>query len=93
MPLGQSELLAQQKFPLYFMEDAGGSAGDRILRCPTHAVAVSESVIRTGAVGNTSLEEELDSPAIVGYGDVSTVRKRSHVRGLEEKVPSLARCS
>lgn len=93
MPLGQSELLAQQKFPLRFMEDAGESGGDRILRRPTRAVAVSESVNRTGAVGNTSLEEELDSPAIVGYGDVSTVRKRSHVRGLEEKVPSLALCS
>lgn len=93
MPLGQSELLAQQKFPLYFMEDAGGSGGDRILRRPTHAVAVSESVNRTGAVRNTSLEEELDSPAIVGYGVVSAVRKRNHVRGLEEKVPSLALCS
>ena len=82
--------MAHQKLPRYFMENAGKSEGDRMLRSPTHAVAVSETVIRTGTVGNTSTEGERDSPAIVGYGVVSAVRKRSHFRGFEQKVPSWA---
>lgn len=92
MPQGQSEgsfwlTRNYQKF----MEKARGSGGDRMLRSPTQTVAVSETVSRTGTVGNTSTEGERDSPAIVGV--VSAVRKRSHVRGLEQKVPSLARGS
>lgn len=67
------------------MENAGGSGGDRILRRPTRTVAVPETGSRTGTVGNTSIEGELDSPAIVKYGDVLAVRKRSHVRGLEQR--------
>lgn len=74
-------MLAQQKIPLYLMDNAEGSGADRVLKITTHSAA-GVCGWEQNRDGETWQLRNLDSPTLVTGGHGAPVRKRSHVSGL-----------